>query len=109
MIYLVLIVTHVGVENALADALDGVTQPRRVYVAGVEETDALAASLDGQSIDACNELTAEEMRRFKYTEFIGSEHTMQSETVFQGYVALAADRVVQLQRKYPSPMARYAA
>ena len=106
MIYSVLVMRG-GAEKALADALAGVVEPRRVYVVGMNESDALAATLSGQQIMELDEPSAEELLRFTYSQYIGTEgeHGFHHDKLIE----LAKSRVNQLQTQHPSPLARAAA
>lgn len=111
MIYTVLVMRG-GAEKVLADALAGVVKPRRVFVVGMTESDALAATLSGQQVVEIDEPPAEELLRFTYSELIGTEgqefelRQGLRHTSYEGLVALAKNRVALLQSKNPSPLAR---
>lgn len=112
MIYTVLVMRG-GAEKVLADALAGVVKPRRVFVVGMTESNALSATLSGQQVVEIDEPPAEELLRFTYSELIGIENRsgpigagIGTPFGFDDLVAYAKNRVALLQSKNPSPLAR---
>ena len=115
VIYTVLVMRG-GAEKVLADALAGVVKPRRVFVVGMTESDALSSALSGQQVMEIDEPPAEELLRFTYSELIGTEgvnggtgNWLNVGARYNDLIALAKNRAALLQSKNPSPLARAAA
>lgn len=109
MIYAVVVRVPAKVD-VLADALGKYqthAQPRKVYVVGMSEEDALAAALSDQLVMEIEGPDSTMLLRFKFTETIGTEYLPGDH--YEELLALARNRVAQLQRKHPSPMARMVA